>query len=274
MIRQSVFKIADSTWCINEFNLVNAFLVEGEESAAIIDTGCGLGNIRKVVEGFVQKPLSVFLTHSHPDHTGGIYHFTDCPIYMNKDDANTEIFGFKRDNEFRRNYVLSRGPVRNPEHVSEMLSLIPSSQPDCTFSFVDIDDGTVLSLGGREFECIHTPGHTEGSICFLDASRRILFSGDTVNNSIILPRQKDNNTSLIEKYHNTLQKLWQRESQFDVLAIGHESATVGKDLIHDYLCLSEGLLNGSIRGAYEEKGFRKGDVARLGKAELWYQCDT
>ena len=30
----------------------------------------------------------------------------------------------------------------------------------------------------------------------------------------------------------------------------------------------------SITGTYEETGFRKGDVARLGMAELWYQCDA
>ena len=38
--------------------------------------------------------------------------------------------------------------------------------------------------------------------------------------------------------------------------------------------LTNGLLDGSIVGAYEETGFRKGDVARLGMAELWYQCDA
>ena len=37
--------------------------------------------------------------------------------------------------------------------------------------------------------------------------------------------------------------------------------------------LTGGLLDGSIVGKYEEIGFRKGDVARLGQAELWYQCD-
>ena len=42
----------------------------------------------------------------------------------------------------------------------------------------------------------------------------------------------------------------------------------------DYLDLTTGLLDGSIVGAYEETGFRKGDVARLGLAELWYQCDA
>ena len=48
---------------------------------------------------------------------------------------------------------------------------------------------------------------------------------------------------------------------------------IDKSIVRDYLELTGGILNGSITGKYEEVGFRKGDVARLGQAELWYQCD-
>ena len=46
------------------------------------------------------------------------------------------------------------------------------------------------------------------------------------------------------------------------------------DIVKDYLDLTEGLLDGSITGEYKETGFRKGDVAAKGAAELWYQCDA
>ena len=46
-----------------------------------------------------------------------------------------------------------------------------------------IRDGEKLSLGSHEFDVIHTPGHTPGSVCFL--SGRQLVSGDTLfRNSI------------------------------------------------------------------------------------------
>ena len=108
----------------------------------------------------------------------------------------------------------------------------------------------------------------------IERSSRILFSGDTVNNSIILMRQPGNDPCLIEKYQRTLEKLWARHEDFDRLAIGHDGDVIDNGIIHDYLTITRGVLDGSIRGAYEEVGFRKGDVARYGKAELWFHCDA
>ena len=41
-----------------------------------------------------------------------------------------------------------------------------------------VRDGDVLSLGGSEVRVIHTPGHTEDSVCYYDGSH--LFTGDTL----------------------------------------------------------------------------------------------
>lgn len=96
---------------------------------------------------------------------------------------------------------------------------------------------------------------------------------DTVNHSIILMRQPDNDKRLIRIYHESLKKIWEQQEKFDRLAIGHDGILLDKAIVKDYLELTGGLLDGSIVGKYEEIGFRKGDVARLGQAELWYQCD-
>ena len=90
---------------------------------------------------------------------------------------------------------------------------------------------------------------------------------------MILPRQKDGSMRIVKQYHDSLMKLMKMEKEFDALAIGHNGPLENKSLIRDYLTLSEGLLNGSIRGKYMEKGFRKGEDASYGDAELWYQCD-
>jgi glyoxylase-like metal-dependent hydrolase (beta-lactamase superfamily II) len=42
-----------------------------------------------------------------------------------------------------------------------------------------LQDGQVLRLGDREFEVLHTPGHSEDSICLYCARERTLFAGDT-----------------------------------------------------------------------------------------------
>lgn len=275
MLAHQVEKINESTWRINEFNLVNAFLLEGKKKAALIDTGCGLGEIDKCVKEITDKMLYVLLTHSHPDHAGGVYHFKSLPIYMNSDDDSLKLWGMRTDNGFRRMYIETRGPRLYDGEIRNLYSLLPNDNPDCTsFDYINIDDGSIIDLGERTLECIHTPGHTDGSICFLDRKNRLLFSGDTINRSIILMRQPDNSTQLIKIFHDSLLKIWRHEKEFDSLIIGHGNPILEKSIIKDYLEITDGLLSGSLRGSYEESGFRKGDVIRYGKAELWYQCDS
>jgi glyoxylase-like metal-dependent hydrolase (beta-lactamase superfamily II) len=43
-----------------------------------------------------------------------------------------------------------------------------------------VSHGEVIDLGGGQvLEVLHTPGHTPGSICLLDETNRMLFTGDT-----------------------------------------------------------------------------------------------
>ncbi len=263
-------EIAEGVYAISEYNLVNAFLVIGHEKAALIDTCCGLGNIRETVESLTDKPLIVLLTHGHSDHTGGLYHFADdCDIYMSALDNNLK----RMTNEGRIWYAETRGPIRCPGLEKEMAASIPEPEPDTDFTFIDIKDGDVFKLGGLDLETIHTPGHTEGSVCFLDAEHKLLFSGDTLNKSIILPRQRDNSKVLIKRLNETMCSIWEKSGCFDTIAVGHDGFTSSKDRILEYIKLTEGLLDDSITGKYEEEGFRAGDVVRSGEVELWYQCD-
>jgi glyoxylase-like metal-dependent hydrolase (beta-lactamase superfamily II) len=52
---------------------------------------------------------------------------------------------------------------------------IPPSVPA-----VELAEGGVIRFGGLRLEVLHTPGHTEGSVCLLARDPGILFSGDTL----------------------------------------------------------------------------------------------
>lgn len=282
--RHEVTEIAPRTWCLSEFRLVNAFLIEGEERAALVDTGCGIGDLAREVRELTDKPLIILLTHTHFDHDGGIYEFPGVPVYVNPLDGEriaedrvnmVKYMGTEDYNEMRRGYIRSRGPIRCPDlDQAELLKLVPDHPTNDGYSWLPVRDGNEIDLGGRVLKAIHTPGHTDGSTCFLDAENRILFSGDCANISIILTRQPGNDMKLVKICNSTMTKLWKQEASFDRLAVGHDAVTLDKQIVRDYRDLSAGLLDGTITGGYEEVGFRKGDVARLGMAELWYQCDA
>lgn len=282
--RHEVTEIAPRTWCLSEFRLVNAFLIEGEERAALVDTGCGIGDLAREVRELTDKPLIILLTHTHFDHDGGIYEFPGVPVYVNPLDGEriaedrvsmVKYMGTEDYNEMRRGYIRSRGPIRCPDlDQAELLKLVPDHPTNDGYSWLPVRDGNEIDLGGRVLKAIHTPGHTDGSTCFLDAENRILFSGDCANISIILTRQPGNDMKLVKICNSTMTKLWNQEASFDRLAVGHDAVTLDKQIVRDYRDLSAGLLDGTITGSYEEVGFRKGDVARLGMAELWYQCDA
>lgn len=281
--KHEVTEIAPGTWCLSEFRLVNAFLVEGSQRAALIDTGCGIGDLAGTVRGLTEKPLIILVTHGHFDHDGGVGQFPGVPVYLHPGDQELKLqtrammekaMGTADLNQLRRFYITSRAPVRCPElEVSELLKLVPAQPDESDYDWLPIEDGAEFDLGGRVLKVIHTPGHSDGEVSILDETSRTLFSGDTANVGIILMRQPNNDTRLIEECSRTMGKLWALEERYDKLGVGHDAVTIDKQIVKDYYDLTVGLLNGTIQGAYEETGFRKGDVARLGMAELWYQCD-
>ena len=52
---------------------------------------------------------------------------------------------------------------------------IPPSVPA-----VELAEGGIIQFGAVRLQVLHTPGHTEGSVCLLDGDNGLLFSGDTL----------------------------------------------------------------------------------------------
>lgn len=272
-LEHSVTQIAPNLYCISEFYLVNAFLLVGEEKAVLFDTGCGIGDIREICERITDKPITVMLTHGHFDHSGGLYQFTDCDVYMHPADLGMNT----GNNQFRQFYATSRGPVRFPgeKNIQGMLARIPEEEPEIVSLDITkpVKEGDVFDVGGSTITVYETPGHTAGSVAYLVEPQRVLISGDTINNSIILARQPNNETTLIEEFNRTCRKLWDLSDRYDNLGVGHDGFSWEKHLVLDYLDLSQAILDGDVTGKYLEFGIRAGDMARLRTAELWYQCD-
>ena len=69
-----VFELDAHTWRIEEYDETSSvylYLLEGEQSALLLDTGLGQIDLRKLVAGLTQLPVQVLNTHAHFDHIGG-----------------------------------------------------------------------------------------------------------------------------------------------------------------------------------------------------------
>src|SRR5688572_1597872 len=70
---------------------------------------------------------------------------------------------------------LDRERLTHPQPViSAPFQIVPS------IPAVDLAEGGEVRFGEIRLTVLHTPGHTEGSVCLLDRDRGLLFSGDTL----------------------------------------------------------------------------------------------
>ena len=112
--------------------------------------------------------VALLATHGHVDHVGGISSVvagTEGDVSVHLHDAD-------------RHMLLD--PVRTGGMLGELLAGqgLDLRPPELVHH---LDDGQRVSGAGMTFTAVHTPGHTQGSTCFLlevEGEAPILFSGD------------------------------------------------------------------------------------------------
>lgn len=171
-----VRKLAPGVWLIaEETNVtdVNSYLVEGTEWAALIDTGMGIGDVCAEVENLTQKPIVVLNTHAHWDHVGGDHLFDAVAIHPAEADDLAHVCcpAWVRE-QFTRPGIFPRPLPPGFAPATYEVQPVQATQL--------LGQGTLIDLGGRQLQVLHTPGHSPGSICLLDEERRFLFTGDTI----------------------------------------------------------------------------------------------
>jgi len=171
-----VYKVSEGTFAICEpghWEGVISYLIEGRNKAVLLDTGMGIGDIKKVIEQLTRLKVSVVNSHTHFDHIGGNHQFNEIAVF----DDDFEIENSKRG----RTIEELRGEM-SQENLYKPLpkgfdpkayKILPSKPTHLLKQEESID------LGDRKLKVLHTPGHSPGSICLLDTKSRELFTGDT-----------------------------------------------------------------------------------------------
>ena len=159
----TVESIHDRTYRIDENGAANCYLVIGDEKALLIDTCWGSGDLNGCVSKLTDKPVIVAVTHRHPDHTSGARQFGD---FFAHEDDNT-LFNRILENPILGKLAIMRSGGK--------------AQKSKTIKALPMKDGDVFDLGGRRIEVRLIPGHTAGSVMFIDHAEKLLFTGDNVN---------------------------------------------------------------------------------------------
>jgi len=225
----------------------NAYLVEGEEYAALIDTGRGLGDILQPAQALTSRPILVLNTHGHWDHIGGNHLFEQIGAHP------LEAERLRHPNvppsvSAQLQALLDEGAAL-PAGVTPATFTVQPSEP--TFA---LDQGQVIDLGRRRLQVWHTPGHTPGSVCFVDEDNRLLFAGDTImEGNIGFHLAGSAPQAMLRSYELLSQMAW----DIDLALPGHGAAPTDSRLI---LELTDGLRR-TLAGAVPMK---KGLSARGG----------
>lgn len=131
----------------------NCYLASvNKDEVVVIDPGDDAELIKSTIGD--RKVLAVLLTHGHYDHTGALYAFADVPIYIHPQDQ----------------IMLEDGYFSFGSQAGDS-----EPRPKATHSMVE---GQLVSIGGMDFQVLHTPGHTLGSVCLRHGD--IIFTGDTL----------------------------------------------------------------------------------------------
>lgn len=132
---------------------------ENTNMCAVIDPADDLQTIISETEKKGLKIEKILLTHMHFDHIGALNELADvtgAEIYIGVNDADGLI-----------------SPFLN-------LSQTFGQPLVCTHPVKRVCEGDIISVGTLQLSVMHTPGHTQGSVCYLNNAEKVVFSGDTV----------------------------------------------------------------------------------------------
>jgi hydroxyacylglutathione hydrolase len=132
---------------------------EATHEAMVIDPGDEIDDILALVRKHNLQVKQIVITHAHIDHVGGAMKLraaTGAPILLNQSD-----------------YALLK-------MLAMQAAWIGVPDPGTVEIDGSITTGDTVSAGSHTAQILHTPGHTEGSICLYFEPEKKLIAGDTL----------------------------------------------------------------------------------------------
>jgi glyoxylase-like metal-dependent hydrolase (beta-lactamase superfamily II) len=132
---------------------------EVSREAIVVDPGDDISRIAATLEKHHLTVKQIIITHAHIDHIAGaqrLKRLTGAPILYNQNDL----------------------PLVKMMDIQAMWLGVPT--PEVAPPDASLEDGQVVSITGLTGSILHTPGHTEGSVCLYLPQQELLLAGDTL----------------------------------------------------------------------------------------------
>ena len=189
----------------------NGYLFWNDETreAFFIDPGGKTKDVTNFLAANKLELKMILLTHGHIDHIAGIHElvpFVGNEIYIGKNDAFA---------------------LKNPSHKLQALLGVNCDGLD---DFKTVEDGRIIDFPGYKIKVIETPGHTEGSVCYLITDKdghEVLISGDTLFAQSIGRTDLEGGDEL--KLENSLRKLAEFNDGLHVLPGHGPDTSIGEE---------------------------------------------
>lgn len=206
------------------------YLATGTDRACVVDAGIGVGDLRSLIGGIVDRPITLLLTHSHWDHIGAIAQFDDVRLHRAERPADGRVGIDTISDEFVQR------PAQFVDRWRQEGNDFPDPFDPATFAIEPasgvraMDDGDVLDLGDRALEIVQLPGHSPGHVGVLDRDMGVMYGGDIIH--------RDRNLYIhfedcdIHAYGDAFGHLIDlcESGAYDSLLTGHNPTMGGKDL--------------------------------------------
>jgi hydroxyacylglutathione hydrolase len=132
---------------------------EVSHEAIVIDPGDEITRIHARLEALGLTLKQILITHAHIDHIGGalkLKRLTGAPIFLNENDL----------------------PLL--QSLDKQAAWLGVETPEIALPDEGLADGQIVGLPNFPATVLHTPGHTQGSICLHFVPLDLLVAGDTL----------------------------------------------------------------------------------------------
>jgi glyoxylase-like metal-dependent hydrolase (beta-lactamase superfamily II) len=132
---------------------------EVSREAMVIDPGDDIEDVLAIVRKHNLTVKQIVITHAHIDHVGGaskLRAITGAPILLNQNDYDL---------------------LKMLDEQAEWIGVASPGKIDIDQSVAQAD---TIKAGSLSADVLHTPGHTEGSICLYFSTEQKLIAGDTL----------------------------------------------------------------------------------------------